>query len=119
LVPAEPRFRPAKPPLPNFAPTAARVPPHDAPYAVRAPPHVSPHERCRARTDTCALIARALDPPVGNSNKNPVVQRVSLLNVTGFDQALRTYLYTVNENFGVPQKVGNSYQMQLSARYRF
>ena len=57
--------------------------------------------------------------PGGISSQNPVVQRVALLNVVGFDQASRQYLYTVNENFGVLQKAGNPYQMQLSVRYRF
>ncbi len=57
--------------------------------------------------------------PVGISNQNPVVQRIPLLNVSGFNQATRTYVYTVNENFGVLQKAGSPYQMQLSARYRF
>jgi hypothetical protein len=57
--------------------------------------------------------------PVGISNQSPVVQRIPLLNVTGFNQATRTYVYAVNENFGVLQKVGRPYQIQLSARYRF
>ena len=57
--------------------------------------------------------------PVGISSQNPVVQRVALLNVVGFDQSSRQYVYTVNENFGVLQKTGNAYQMQLSVRYRF
>ena len=45
--------------------------------------------------------------------------RVALLNVVGFDQSTTRYVYTVNENFGVLQKAGNAYQMQLSVRYRF
>ena len=57
--------------------------------------------------------------PGGISSQNPVVQRVALLNVVGFDQSSRQYVYTVNENFGVLQKTGNAYQMQLSVRYRF
>ena len=56
--------------------------------------------------------------PMGISNQNPVVQRVPLLNVVAFNQATRQYTYTVNENFGVLQKAGNPYQLQLSARYR-
>jgi hypothetical protein len=55
--------------------------------------------------------------PAGISNQNPVVQRVPLLNVVGFDQAARRYTYTVNENFGVLQRGGTPYQIQLSARY--
>ena len=57
--------------------------------------------------------------PGGISSQNPVVQRVALLNVVGFDQSTTRYVYTVNENFGVLQKAGNAYQMQLSVRYRF
>ena len=57
--------------------------------------------------------------PIGISNQNPVVQRVPLLNVTGFDQATRRYTYSVNENFGVLTKGGTPYQIQLSARYAF
>lgn len=57
--------------------------------------------------------------PAGISNQNPVVQRVPLLNVVGFTQATKSYVYTVNETFGVLQKSGNPYQMQLSLRYGF
>jgi len=57
--------------------------------------------------------------PVAISNQNPVVQRIPLLNVVGFDQATRQYRYTVNENFGVLPKAGVPYQIQLSARYGF
>jgi hypothetical protein len=39
--------------------------------------------------------------------------------VVGFNQTTRQYTYTVNENFGVLQKAGNPYQLQLSARYRW
>jgi len=59
------------------------------------------------------------DLPVGISNQNPVVQRIPLLNVVGFNQTTRQYVYTVNENFGVLQKAGNPYQMQLALRYLF
>lgn len=57
--------------------------------------------------------------PTGISNQNPVVQRVPLLNVIGFDQSTRQYIYSVNEDFGVLQKAGNPYQLQLSLRYGF
>ncbi|HVT40069.1 MAG TPA: carboxypeptidase-like regulatory domain-containing protein [Gemmatimonadaceae bacterium] len=57
--------------------------------------------------------------PIAISNQNPVVQRIPLLNVVGFNQATRQYVYTVNENFGVLAKSGTPYQMQLSARYGF
>ena len=57
--------------------------------------------------------------PVGISNQNPVVQRIPLLNVVGFNQTTRQYTYTVNENFGVLQKGGNPYQIQLAVRYGF
>jgi hypothetical protein len=57
--------------------------------------------------------------PVGISNQNPVVQRIPLLNIVGFNQTTRQYTYTVNENFGVLQKGGNPYQIQLAVRYTF
>ena len=59
------------------------------------------------------------DLPIGISNQNPVVQRIPLLNVVGFNQTTHQYLYTVNENFGVLQKTGNPYQIQLAVRYGF
>jgi len=59
------------------------------------------------------------DLPVGISNQNPVVQRLPLLNVVGFNQTTKQYVYTVNENFGVLQKAGNPYQIQLAVRYGF
>jgi hypothetical protein len=59
------------------------------------------------------------DLPVGISNQNPVIQRLPLLNVVGFNQATKQYVYTVNENFGVLQKAGNPYQIQLAIRYGF
>jgi hypothetical protein len=57
--------------------------------------------------------------PVGISNQNPVVQRIPLLNVVGFDQATQRYVYTVNENAGVLQKGGDPYQIQIGGRYAF
>ncbi|HET8625218.1 MAG TPA: carboxypeptidase-like regulatory domain-containing protein [Gemmatimonadales bacterium] len=57
--------------------------------------------------------------PQGISNQNPVVQRVPLLNVIGFDQTTRRYIYSVNESFGVLQKQGDPYQIQLGVRYAF
>ncbi len=57
--------------------------------------------------------------PVGISNQNPVVQRIPLLNVVGFNQTTKQDTYTVNENFGVLQKGGNPYQIHLAARCGF
>lgn len=57
--------------------------------------------------------------PVGISTQNPVLQRIPLLNVVGFDQATQEYRYTVNENFGVLQKQGDPFVIQLGARYIF
>ena len=57
--------------------------------------------------------------PLGISNQNPVVQRLPLLNVTGFDKTTNRYVYTVNENFGALTKGGNPFQIQLSLRYLF
>jgi hypothetical protein len=55
--------------------------------------------------------------PAGISASNPVTQRLTLLNVVGFDQATRGYRYTVNENVGVLRKQGDPYQIQLGLRY--
>lgn len=57
--------------------------------------------------------------PAGISAQNPVLQRQTLLNVTGFDPATRRYVYTVNENVGVLQRGGDPWVMQLGMRYRF
>jgi hypothetical protein len=57
--------------------------------------------------------------PAGISTQNPVLQRIPLLNVIGFDQATRRYRYSVNENVGVLQKQGDPYTIQLGVRYGF
>ncbi len=57
--------------------------------------------------------------PAGISGQNPVIQRVPLLNLIGFDQATQRYLYSVNESFGVLQKQGDPYQIQIGMRYAF
>ena len=57
--------------------------------------------------------------PTGISTQNPVLQRLPLLNVVGFDQAAQRYRYTVNRNFGVLQKQGDPYTVQLGGRYIF
>jgi hypothetical protein len=57
--------------------------------------------------------------PGGISASNAVQQRLSLLNVVGFDPATRRYRYTVNENVGVLRKQGDPYQIQLGLRYLF
>lgn len=54
--------------------------------------------------------------PVGISSQNPVVNRVPLLRVTGFDAATRRYRYNVNESAGVLSRGGDPYQMQLGVR---
>lgn len=43
----------------------------------------------------------------------------TLLTVTGFNQATKTYNYRVNENVGVTTAGGTPYQIQLGARYSF
>jgi hypothetical protein len=43
----------------------------------------------------------------------------NLLNVTGFDQTKKQYIYSVNQNVGVTTKSGTPYQIQLGARYSF
>ena len=57
--------------------------------------------------------------PAGISAQNPVLQRQTLLNVTGFDPVTRRYGYSVNENVGVLQRGGDPWIMQLGVRYRF
>ena len=57
--------------------------------------------------------------PTGISTQNPVLQRLPLLNVVGFDQATQRYRYTVNQNFGVLQKQGDPFTIQLGGRYIF
>ncbi len=54
--------------------------------------------------------------PLGISSQNPVVNRVPLLRVTGFDAVTKRYKYTVNESAGVFTKGGDPYQLQLGAR---
>jgi hypothetical protein len=54
--------------------------------------------------------------PVGISSQNPVVNRVPLLRVVGFDPVARAYKYSVNETAGVLPKAGDPYQLQLGVR---
>ncbi len=54
--------------------------------------------------------------PVGISSQNPVVNRVPLLRVVGFDPGSQRYRYTVNESAGVLPKGGDPYQLQVGFR---
>ena len=54
--------------------------------------------------------------PVGISSQNPVVNRVPLLRVVGFDPAAQRYRYTVNESAGVLPRGGDPYQLQVGLR---
>jgi hypothetical protein len=45
--------------------------------------------------------------------------RQTLLTVTGFDPAAQRYRYRVNEQAGVPVRIGNRYQIQVGARVGF
>ncbi len=54
--------------------------------------------------------------PLGISSQNPVVNRVPLLRVTGFDPMATRYRYSVNESAGVFAKGGEPYQLQVGAR---
>ncbi len=54
--------------------------------------------------------------PVGISSQNPVVNRVPLLRVVGFDLATQRYRYSVNESAGVLPKGGDPYQLQIGVR---
>lgn len=55
--------------------------------------------------------------PTGISAQNPVVNRVPLLRVVGFDAAQQRYRYVVNENAGVLARGGDPWQLQLSLRF--
>ncbi len=52
----------------------------------------------------------------GISSQNPVVNRVPLLRVTGFDPARQRFRYVVNENAGVLTRGGEPWQLQLGVR---
>jgi len=54
--------------------------------------------------------------PVGISSQNPVVNRVPLLRVVGFDAATQRYRYSVNESAGVLPKAGDPFQIQVGVR---
>lgn len=54
--------------------------------------------------------------PAGISSQNPVVNRIPLLRVTGFDQVARRYRYSVNESAGVLPRAGDPYQVQVGVR---
>ena len=55
--------------------------------------------------------------PTGISSQNPVINRVPLLRVTGFDAVQQRYQYVVNENAGVLARGGEPWQLQLSLRF--
>ena len=57
--------------------------------------------------------------PTGISSQNPVVNRVPLLRIVGFDHAAQRYVYSVNESAGVLPKGGEPYQLQLGLRVGF
>ncbi len=55
--------------------------------------------------------------PLGISSQNPIVNRVALLRVIGFDQANRRFRYAVNEQAGVLPRGGDPYQFQIGLRF--
>jgi hypothetical protein len=57
--------------------------------------------------------------PPGISAQNPVVNRVPLLRITGFDPVARRYRYAVNEQAGVLPRGGDPWLMQVTARVRW
>ena len=59
--------------------------------------------------------AQFLLPP-GISSQSPVVNRIGLRRVTGFDQATKRYKYSVNESAGVLSKTADPYQAQLGSK---
>ena len=55
--------------------------------------------------------------PLGISSQNPIVNRVPLLRIVGFDQTTRRFRYTVNEQAGVLARGGDPYQFQIGLRF--
>ena len=55
--------------------------------------------------------------PAGISSQNPVVNRVPLLRVIGFDPATKRYRYSVNESAGVLPRGGDPFQLQVGVRF--
>jgi hypothetical protein len=55
--------------------------------------------------------------PAGISSQNPVVNRVPLLRVIGFDPTTQRYRYSVNESAGVLPRGGDPYQLQVGVRF--
>lgn len=50
--------------------------------------------------------------PLGISSQNPIVNRVPLLRIVGFDQATRRFRYAVNEAAGGLARSGDPYQFR-------
>ena len=47
------------------------------------------------------------------------ITNTNLYNVNGFDQASKSFIYTVNPSAGAPQKAAAYYSVQFGARYSF
>ena len=54
--------------------------------------------------------------PAGISSQNPVVNRIPLLRVTGFDPVARRFRYSVNESAGELPRAGDPYQVAVGVR---
>jgi hypothetical protein len=54
--------------------------------------------------------------PVGISSQNPVVNRIPLLRIVGFDATANRFRYTVNEQAGVLSRTGEPYQVQVGVQ---
>jgi hypothetical protein len=54
--------------------------------------------------------------PLGISSQNPIVNRVALLRIVGFDQATKRYRYAVNEAAGALARSGDPYQFQIGLK---
>ena len=55
--------------------------------------------------------------PIGISVQNPVVNRVPLLRIVGFDPTTSRFRYAVNEQAGVLPKGGDPFQFQIGLRF--
>jgi len=88
-------------------------------------PHVGQRSDNDFRRANVDATSRLLDFALNRGASHFVLTSTTSLYGHAFQQDCKAvwvdepYTYTVNENFGVLQKTGNPYQMQLSVRYGF
>jgi hypothetical protein len=57
--------------------------------------------------------------PLGISAQNPLVNRLPLLRIVGFDPVAQRYRYQVNEQAGVLPPGGDPWVLQAGVRWRW